>query len=86
MTTMSNFDVREVPLADSTFIKTGLFASRERVFTEIQCTSNEEVEMLMAATLKAVLHRLSPIRLLLLTLNSIFQYSLIKLESILFNS
>ncbi len=71
---MSNFDVREVPPADSTFIKTGFFTSRERVFTEIQCTCNEEVETLLSATLRASLTRLSPFKLVFMTLNSIIQY------------
>lgn len=77
MTTSQNYEVREVPVADTVYIKTGFFAQQQQIFTELQCTSNNQMETLLSATLRASLTRLSPFKLLFMTLNSIFQYYLV---------
>lgn len=74
MTTSQNYEVREVPIADTVYIKTGLFAQQQQIITELQCTSNDQMETLLSATLRASLTRLSPFKLFFMTLNSIIQY------------
>lgn len=77
MTTSQNYEVREVPIADTVYIKTGFFTQQQQIITELQCTSNDQMETLLSATLRASLTRLSPVRLFFMTLNSIFQFYLV---------
>ena len=82
--TKSKYEVQPAPKSTSTFICSSYLDS-DSIKTEFQCTSIDEVEILIGATAQAALTYLSPFRLIFICIKYVLQNELAKYQTILAN-